>query len=142
MNAVLSNGSRFNLFPMNSLSREMNRWIDELTVDAKDTAGAPASIWETDTHYFLEFDLPGVVADDVDIKIVEDVLHVSANRPLKGDVTFLRQERRFGAVERQFSMPARVDKNQIDAELNSGVLRVTVAKAPEAQVKKIEIRSS
>ena len=136
MNQLISNGSRFNLLPMNSLSREMNRWIDELTVDAKDTAGAPASIWETDTHYFLEFDLPGVVADDVDINIVEDVLHVSANRPLKGDVTFLRQERRFGSVERQFSMPARVDENQIEAELNSGVLR-----SPSPKLQKLRSKS-
>lgn len=141
MNAILANLSRRHL-PMNNLSSEMNRWIDELSTDAQTAGDAPVSIWENETHYFLEFDFPGVIADDVDIKIVENVLQVSANRPLKDDVTFLRQERRFGSVERKFSMPERVDENQIEAELNGGVLKISVAKAPEAQVKTIEIKSS
>lgn len=142
MNSVMSNGSRLNLLPMNSLSREMNRWIDELSGSASSVSSAPASIWEDDTHYFLEFDLPGVVADDIDIKVVENTLHITANRPSKSDVNYLRQERRFGSVERTFSLPSRVDESQIEAKLNAGVLNISVPKAPEAQVKKIEIKSS
>ena len=137
MNAILANR-----LPLNSLSREMNRWMDELSGDTRTAREAPVSIWEDESHYFLEFDLPGVKSDDVDIKIVEDVLHVSAERPASEDVKFLRQERRFGTVERKFSMPARIDENQIEAELNSGVLKISVAKAPEAQVKTIEIKTS
>ena len=137
MNAILS--SRL---PLNSLSREMNRWMDELSNDARIAREATVSIWEDESHYFLEFDLPGVKSEDVDIKITEDVLHVSAERPASEDVTFLRQERRFGPVERKFSMPARIDENQIEAELNSGVLKISVAKAPESQVKTIEIKTS
>ena len=141
MNAILANLSRHHL-PLNNLSREMNRWIDEVTTDTRTASEAPVSIWENETHYFLEFDLPGVVADDVDIKIIENVLSVSASRTLNDDVTFLRQERSFRNVERKFSMPARVDENQIEAELNSGILKISVAKAPEAQVRSIEIKSS
>lgn len=141
MNAILANLTRGHL-PMNSFSREMNRWIDDVTTDTQTAGEAPVSIWESETHYFLEFDLPGVVAENVDIKIVENVLHVSANRPSPNDETFLRQERRFGSVERRFSMPERIDEDQIEAELNSGVLKISVAKAPEAQVKTIEIKSS
>ena len=66
MNAVTSNGSRFNLLPMNVFSREMNRWIDELNSESKCASCAPASIWESDVHFHLEFDLPGVHVDDVD----------------------------------------------------------------------------
>lgn len=142
MNAVTSNGSRLNLLPMNVFSREMNRWIDELSSEAKCAGVAPVSIWETDTHFHLEFDLPGVHVDDVDLKVVENVLHVTASRQAKGDVTFLRQERQFGTIERQFSLPARIDESGIDAEMNSGVLSVSVPKAPESQVKKIEIKGS
>ena len=142
MNTLLTNGSRFNLLPMNPFSREMSRWIDELAGDAKVTNSAPASIWENDTHYHLEFDMPGVVSEDVDVKVHENTLHVSASRPAKSDVNFLRQERHFGLIERQFTLPARVDDSQIEAELSHGVLKITVPKAPESQVKKIEIKSS
>ena len=137
MNAILANR-----LPLNSLSREMNRWMDELSNDARVTREAPVSIWEDESHYFLEFDLPGVNSDDVEIKFVEDVLHVSADRPAREDVNFVRQERRFGSVERKFTMPARIDENQIEAELNNGVLKISVAKAPESHVKTIEIKTS
>ena len=141
MNNLMTNGSRFNLLPLGSVTREMNRWIDELAHDSKAVGTAPVSIWESDTHYHFEFDLPGVVAEDLDVKIVENVLHVLANRPQKTDVNFVRQERSFGQFERQFTLPSRVDENDVEAGLNSGVLKISVAKAPESQVKKIEIKS-
>ena len=141
MNTLVTNGSRFNLLPLSNFSREMNRWIDELASESKCTGCAPVSIWESDSHYHFEFDLPGVVADDLELKIVENVLHVTANRPQKSDVNYLRQERSFGRIERQFTLPTRVDENDVDAELTNGALKVSVAKAPEAQVKKIEIKS-
>ena len=143
MNALTSNGSRFNLLPTNALSREMNRWIDELTADSKcaGSAGcAPVSIWETATQFHLEFDLPGVRPENVDLQVVDHVLHVTAMREAAGDVSFLRQERRFGTIERQFRLPAQIDETGIVAEMNSGVLAVIVPKAPASQVKKIEIK--
>ncbi len=142
MNAVTSNGSRFNLLPLSSVSREMNRWIDELTTETKCAGCAPVSIWESDTHFHLELDLPGVHVNDVDLKVVENVLHVTADRPAKDDVSFVRQERHFGTIERQFGLPVRIDESGIEAEMNSGVLSITVPKAPESQVKKIEIKGS
>ena len=142
MNAVSSNGSRLNLLPMNVFSREMGRWVDELANESKSVGHAPVSIWETDTRFRLEFDLPGVKVDDVDLKVVENVLHISAQRHAADDVTYLRQERSYGTIERQFSLPARIDESGIEAEMNSGVLHVTVPKAPESQVKKIEIKGN
>lgn len=142
MNALTSNGSRLNLLPMNVFSREMNRWIDGLSSEAKYGGCAPVSIWETDTNFHLEFDLPGVHVDDVDLKVVENVLHVTAHRQAQGDVSFIRQERHFGTIERQFSLPVRIDEAGIEAGMNSGVLTVKVPKAPESQVKKIEIKGS
>ena len=142
MNAVSNNGSRLNLLPMSVFARDMNRWMDELTTPRKPVGAAPASIWESDAHFHLEFDLPGVQVDDVDLKVVENVLHVTAKRTLTQDVDFVLQERQSGTIERQFSLPARIDESGIEAEMNSGVLAVTIPKAPESQVKKIEIKSN
>lgn len=141
MNAVTSNGSRLNLLPMNSISREMSRWIDELSNEAKNSGSAPVNIWQTGTHFHLEFDLPGMNVEDVDLKVVENVLCVAAAREPCDEVTFIRQERPFGQVERQFKLPARIDESGIEAEMVAGVLKVLVPKAPESQVKKIEIKS-
>ncbi len=142
MNA-LTNGSRLNLLPLSNLHREMNRWMDQWADEAGTPSActAPVSIWETDTHYHLQFDLPGFRTEDIDVKIQENVLHVSASRPVPSDVKFLRQERPFGNIERHFALPSRVDQESIEATYQHGVLALAVAKAPEAQVKKIEIKS-
>jgi len=139
---TFQNGSRFSLFPVSNFAREMNRMMDQTSYSHQSrSTNAPATIWEDDKSYFFEFDLPGVHVDDVDVKIADHELHVSAKRPVKADIEFLHQERAFGSVERSFQLASNIDDSSIEAELANGVLKLTIAKAPEAQVKKIEIKS-
>lgn len=141
MNA-LQNGSRFNLLPVGNLAREMNRWFDDVSGPARaHDMVAPVSIWEDDTHYHFEFDMPGILADDVDVKVVDNELHVNARRMISADRKFVRQERGFGEFERKFHLASNIDESSVEAELKLGVLRLTIAKAPESQVKKIEVKS-
>jgi len=143
MHAV-RNGSRFNLLPINTLSREMGRIFDEMNTSEKGDlgdSGVPVSIWESDDHYYFEFDVPGVTSDDVDVTVVEDVLTVVTERTNAEDQEYLRQERSYGVRERKFSLPARVDADNIEASLKHGVLTVSLPKAPEATAKKIEIKT-
>lgn len=140
MNALTTNGSRFNLLPMNVLSHEMNRWIDELSREPAKSNMAAASIWEDDSSLYLEIDLPGVHVDDIELSVLENRLQITANRSLPADKTYLVQERKVGLFERPFRFPVKIDESSIQAEMNAGVLTVTVPKSPEAQVKKIEIK--
>lgn len=140
MNAV-RNGSRFNLLPINTLSREMGRIFDDMAQTEKRDPGAPVSIWENDSHYYFEFDVPGVLSENVDVSVIEDVLSVSTKRSAPEDQAFLRQERTYAQSERKFSLPARVDADNIEASLKHGVLTVTLPKAPEAAAKRIEIKT-
>ena len=140
MNAV-RNGSRFNLLPINTLSREMGRIFDEMAVSDNRESGAPVSIWENDSHYYFEFDVPGVMSENVDVTVVEDVLTVATKREAPEGQEYLRQERSYAASERKFSLPARVDADNIEASLKHGVLTVALPKAPEATAKKIEIKT-
>ena len=141
MKTVFRGGPRFDLLPVNALSKEMNRWFDGL--QSENQGGqVPVSIWETETHFHLEFDMPGVEAGDVEVQFVDDVLQVTSNRTQEAERNYLRQERRFGTSERRFTLPVKVDENQIEAELKNGILGISIAKAPEAQVKKIDIKQS
>ena len=51
-----------------------------------------------------------------------------------------REERFYGKVTRSFTLPDTIDLESIAAEMNDGVLRVTVAKSPAAQPRKVEIK--
>jgi HSP20 family protein len=57
-------------------------------------------------------------------------------------VIWHRRERGTGSFERRIPLPVAVDASRVEARLVDGVLTVTCPKAPEAQPRKIEVRSN
>jgi HSP20 family protein len=104
---------------------------------------APATLWEDNDAFHLDVELPGVANGDVDVTLEKGVLKVSAvrNTP-ESERKVWYQERRFGRFERHFKLPELVNPESIDARLADGVLSVTLAKRPELQPKKIQIRTA
>jgi HSP20 family protein len=104
---------------------------------------APVSIWEADNTFHVEADAPGVTKEDVEITFDKGTLQISLERKApEGDRTNWHNERGYGKVSRSFSLPDTVDPSTITAELTNGVLHVTIAKLPEAQPKKIDVKVS
>ena len=104
---------------------------------------APASIWEADNQFHIELDAPGVAKDAVELTFDKGTLQITLERHVpEGDRTNWHNERGFGKVTRSISLPDTVDPETINAELTNGVLHVTIAKRPEAQPKKIEVKVS
>src|SRR5262245_22770702 len=101
----------------------------------------PASVWEEQGSYHVELDVPGVTRDHVDLTYEKGTLRITTERtapeePRNG----LVDERGYGKVTRTVTLPESIDPESIAAELTNGVLHVTVAKKPEAQPKRIEIK--
>ena len=100
---------------------------------------------EADDAYYIEVDLPGVKKEDVSIDVNENVITISGERKVeeeRKDDEFYRVESVYGKFERSFTLPDDVDTDNIEAEMNDGVLTV---KIPKVQVvdkapKKIEIK--
>jgi len=57
-------------------------------------------------------------------------------------VTWHRQERGSGAFERRIPLPVAVDAARVEARLVNGVLTIICPKAPEAQPRRVEVRSA
>ena len=60
----------------------------------------------------------------------------------EGERNYLHHERAYGKIERVITLPETVDSEKIDAELKDGVLRLQLAKKPELQPKKIQVKIS
>jgi HSP20 family protein len=104
---------------------------------------APASLWEEQGRWCVEVDLPGVQLDDIDVTLEKNALRVSANRkPPQEERKFWHQERAYGVIQRQITLPETVDPERIEAELKDGVLRLSLAKRPELQPRKIQVKLS
>jgi len=104
---------------------------------------APASLWEEEGRWCVEVDLPGVKQEDIDVTLDKNALKVTAERRApQEDRKSWHQERTYGKIERLITLPETVDPDSIEAELKDGVLTLHLAKRPELQPKKIQVKAS
>jgi HSP20 family protein len=104
---------------------------------------APASIWEADNLFHIEVDAPGVTKEDVELTFDKGTLQITLERKApEGERTNWHNERGYGKISRTVSLPDTVDPETFQAELTNGVLQVTIAKLPQAQPKKIDVKVS
>lgn len=92
--------------------------------------------------FVVEFDLPGVRPDSVDIDVERNVLTVRAERPARnGDWEMLASERPTGLFSRQLVLGDNLDLEHVEAEYDAGVLRLRIPVAERAKPRKIEVKS-
>ncbi len=113
---------------------------EEKTVPARYYVPA-TDIYESDDALTVVMEMPGVGKDDVDVNIENDVLRVEA----KIDFTKyeglepLYTEYNVGHFARSFALSNKIDQQQISAQLDDGVLTLTLKKAKEALPRRITI---
>jgi HSP20 family protein len=102
----------------------------------------PLSLWQDDKAVYLEAELPGVAEKDVDISVHEGVLSIKAERKATEGRAYLHNGRSFGRFEQAITLPDQVDPENVAATLTNGVLRIELPKIPQAQPRKIALRTS
>jgi HSP20 family protein len=102
----------------------------------------PMDAWREGDTFVLEFDLPGVRPESVDIDVERNVLTVRAERPARnGDWEMLAAERPSGLFSRQLVLGDNLDLEQVTAGYDAGVLRLSIPVAEKAKPRKIEINA-
>ena len=100
----------------------------------------PVDAWREGDTFVLEFDLPGVSAESIDLDVERNVLTVRAERVGRnGDWEMLASERPRGMFSRQLVLGDNLDLERIEASYDAGVLRLSVPVAEKAKPRKIEI---
>ncbi len=92
-------------------------------------------ILELDDQYVLELALPGVVLDDVEIKVEENTLTVVAKRTpamFEEKASIIRKELAAGYMVREFEFETEILHDQIEARLDRGILFIAVPKLEAA----------
>jgi HSP20 family protein len=101
-------------------------------------------IKETKDAYSFKADIPGVKESDLDVTVTGNRLTVSGKREAEKQEqtdTYYSCERSYGEFTRAFTLPEGVDMNSVHAEVNQGVLTVSIRKTPDAQPKKIAVQT-
>jgi len=108
--------------------------------------GFDVDVAETKNSYVIKGNLPGFTADDLDVKVEENLLVIEARvledtKEQGDDTTWHYRERREGNMKRSFVLPEKVDKDQIEASIKNGILSVTLNKTAESSPRSITIKS-
>jgi HSP20 family protein len=123
------------------------RDFDRLTQQVFGTPGRPAAMpidaYRMGDRFVVEFDLPGVAADSIDLTVERNVLTVHATRSRVQDeqTEMLVAERPYGTFSRQLFLGETLDADHIGASYRDGVLRLEIPVAEQAKPKKVAIQS-
>lgn len=103
------------------------------------------NVRELDTQFVIDLAAPGLEKENFDLKIENDHLKISANKEVKNEETgekYTRREFNFTSFTRTFALPENVDREQINAAYDKGVLSITLPKTVNVEkenVKQIKI---
>jgi len=137
------------LYQYDLLQNEMNRLFDSFFGGQrreKRSGGFPAlNVSQDSDNVYVFAELPGVDGNDLEINVDSDTLHIKGQRKIQEtgkDIRYHRQERGSGQFSRSIHLPFAVNTEKVNAEMNQGVLTITLPKAEEAKPRKINIKTA
>ncbi|MGD9950342.1 MAG: Hsp20/alpha crystallin family protein [Desulfobulbus sp.] len=98
-------------------------------------------IFETEQEVVVLADVPGVVAEGIDLSLEDNILTIQAQREIPKYLgRLILEEYETGHYLRRFTVAETIDQDRIDASMVNGVLKVRLPKVGPAQPKKIEVK--
>ena len=126
-------------------SSEINRLFNTLFDDGHAQRWIPAmDLVESDDHFVLKADLPGLSEDDVSIEIRDNALRISGERKSEQEHKergWYRVERSTGRFSRSLTLPEGVDPDGVTAEFDKGVLEVRIPKPEQRKPRRVQIKA-
>ena len=132
-----------------TLRERMNRLFEDAFTSRGEEKDLVASSWspsvdiyETENEIVLTAEVPGVNEKNIEIKLEDNTLSLKGERNFEKETkeeNYHRIERAYGSFYRSFTLPRNIDQDNIKAESENGLLRITMPKKPELKPKKVKI---
>ena len=122
--------------------RELDRLSQQILGTSTRPAFMPMDAWREGEAFMVEFDLPGVRPDSIDLDVERNVLTVRAERPARDNgAEEIASERPRGVFSRQLILGDNLDLDKVKANYRDGVLQLTIPVAERAKPRKINIEA-
>ncbi|MFA5131575.1 MAG: Hsp20/alpha crystallin family protein [Patescibacteria group bacterium] len=109
-----------------------------LNYEDEETEGQLAiDVFQTDKKIIIKSTIAGVKPEDLKISLHHDLLSIKGARSIKEEVReedYLYRECYWGSFSRSIILPAEVDSRRVEAELESGILTITLYKNNPGQI--------
>ena len=124
--------------------RDLDRLAQQIWGTTARPAVMPMDAWRDGEQIVVEFDLPGVDPDSVDLDVARNVLTVRAERRASTgeDTEMIAAERPRGVFSRQLILADTLDTDRVHASYTAGVLTLRIPVAEKAKPRKIVVTNA
>jgi HSP20 family protein len=124
--------------------QQIDRLFQQVAGTTARPAAMPMDAWREGQEFIVQFDLPGVDPDAIELTVERNALTVRAERrPSRGEGAELAiNERPNGVFTRQLLLGDTLDASNLTADYDAGVLTLRIPVAEQAQPRKISVGSS
>lgn len=123
--------------------RDLDRRANQALGTAARPTVMPMDAWREGDKFLVEFDLPGIAEDSLDLDVERNVLTVRAHRPdVDPQRAMVSAERPRRVFSRQLFLGENLDTARIEASYHGGVLRLVIPVAESAKPRRIKIDTS
>jgi HSP20 family protein len=108
--------------------------------ERSDVVLASADVVDDGDNFRIVMDMPGVTPEGLSIELEKDVLRVSGKRPVLDSEKLLVDGRHAGRpFERHFTLGKDVDRENVKAKLENGLLVITLPRRAEVKPQRIQV---
>jgi len=135
-----------------TMQKDMERLMDEVanrkppSVHFAPKAWQPAiDVFETDSEVVILLELAGVNENEIEVTVQHDILTIRGTRKdIKRGIkrTYSQMEILWGPFERNVTLPANINVDEIKAFYEAGILEVVLPKRNEEKPRRVDIRAS
>ena len=131
--------------PMMNLQQRINDVFEDFFEGMPSRRGEPMfgmgqmprlDLSETGEEFRITADVPGMTEDDIELTVSDNHLAISGERSHEEtahEEDFVRRERSYGMFHRRVPLPDGIDRDNISATFNNGVLKIEIPKTEEAK---------
>jgi HSP20 family protein len=121
--------------------REFDRLTQQMLGTAARPVAMPMDAYRKGDTFYVQFDLPGVKTDSIDLTVEQNVLTVRAQRAGLDvdDVEPIVTERPAGSFTRQVFLGETLDTDRLAADYTAGVLTLTIPVREAAKPRRVEV---
>lgn len=130
------------------IQQQMNRLFDDMISPATQQndvglAFTPAAEFnEAEDAYHLKVEVPGLAPEDLYIEASSEAVSISGERKSETNSEnngTSRTEFRYGKFQRVMPLPGRIDHQNVSADYDKGVLKLTLPKAEEEKNRVVKV---
>lgn len=124
--------------------RDLDRLTQQLFGSGTSPASMPMDAYRQGDQVVVEFDLPGVESDSIELTVEKNVVSVSVQRQtsVPEGANVLASERPQGTFSRQLMLGDNLDVDRLAARYSNGVLTLTIPVAEQAKPRKLQVSST